>query len=204
VRVHVPDGTRGTLSGCGPMEQGTFVRGRAPDVNNRVCVSGKLTVAPEQLGSGGLKQYAVPTPTPTPTPTAEPSRGSITSPAPGSLVSGGVLVLVRAPAGQRVEVQWGAGAAPAAWRSLALSSIGAGESYSGWDTGGLVPGPYTLRMLVNGSTVSTVSVVVAAVATPTPAPTLAVPTPTPLTTPSPMPTPGATATPSPTSTRNSR
>ena len=32
VSVHVPDGTRGLTSGCGPMEKGVFVRGTAPDV----------------------------------------------------------------------------------------------------------------------------------------------------------------------------
>lgn len=200
MRVHVPDGTRGTLRGCGPIEQGTFVRGRAPDVNNRVCINGKLTVAPEQLGSGGLKQYAVPTPTPTATATPEPWRGSITSPAPGSLVNGGVLVLLRAPAGERVEVQWGAGTSPSTWRSLAVTAIGAGEYYAGWDTGPLAPGAYMLRLVVNGDAVATIPVRVAPLTASTPA--LATPASTPLTTPTPQPAPASpTATPSPSRTR---
>ncbi|MGE3856099.1 MAG: hypothetical protein AB7G21_03955, partial [Dehalococcoidia bacterium] len=179
--VHVPDGTRNLTRGCGPVQKGLFVRGRAPDVNNRVCKDGRLFVAPEQLGSGGLKPYVVPTPspskTPEPTATAAPSsNGSITSPAPGSTVSGGVLVLARASGGL-VTVQWGEGTSPGAWRSLAATPIGPGEYYAGWNTSALRPGIYTVRLLVNGEMASAVLVRVAG-EEPTP-------TTTPLTTPPP-------------------
>jgi membrane peptidoglycan carboxypeptidase len=54
VPVHVPDGSRGLLGGCGPIEQGLFAKGTEPDVNNRVCKNGVVTIPPEQLGTGGL------------------------------------------------------------------------------------------------------------------------------------------------------
>lgn len=186
VSVHVPDGTRNLLAGCGPVEKGLFVRGRAPDVNNRVCVNGKLTVAPEQLGSGGLKPYVVPTPSPTETPEAT-SRGTITSPSSGATVSGGVLVLARASGGS-VAIQWGEGTAPSNWRSLSATPIGPGEWYAGWNTTGLKPGIYAVRLMVGGEVASTVLVRIAGEAA-------ATPTPTPLTTPTPQRTPLGTPTP---------
>jgi membrane peptidoglycan carboxypeptidase len=64
VPVHVPDGSRGLLGGCGPIEQGLFARGTEPDVNNRVCKSGVVTVARDQLGTGGLGASTGPTPRP--------------------------------------------------------------------------------------------------------------------------------------------
>ncbi len=62
VPVHVPDGSRGLLGGCGPIEQGLFAKGTEPDVNNRVCKNGVVTIPPEQAGTGGLG--ATPSPQP--------------------------------------------------------------------------------------------------------------------------------------------
>ncbi len=188
VSVFVPDGTKGPVAGCGPVEKGLFVRGSAPDQNNSVCVNGKLTVAPEQLGSGGLRPYVPPAPTPE----QGNGRGLITSPAPGASVSGGVLILARAPNGQRVELQWGAGSSPSSWNGLGATSITSGEYYAGWNAAGLAPGSYTLRLLVEGETAATVQVRVGPVGATTPVGTAtSTPTPsaTPLRTPTPTPRP---------------
>jgi membrane peptidoglycan carboxypeptidase len=52
--VHVPDGSRGQLAGCGPIEEALFVQGTAPDVNNRVCQQGRIGIPDDQAGTGGL------------------------------------------------------------------------------------------------------------------------------------------------------
>ncbi len=54
VPVHVPDGSLGLLFNCGPVEQGLFADGMQPDINNRVCKNGAITVPPEQANTGGL------------------------------------------------------------------------------------------------------------------------------------------------------
>jgi membrane peptidoglycan carboxypeptidase len=54
VPVHVPDGSRGLLAGCGPIELGLFANGSVPDVNNRVCYNGRVVVPDDQIGTGGL------------------------------------------------------------------------------------------------------------------------------------------------------
>jgi membrane peptidoglycan carboxypeptidase len=79
VPVRVPDATRNTLFGCGPTEQGLFVDDRKPDPNNRICVNGVIRVPPEQLGTGGLRQW-VPVAPPTPSPTASPTPGASPTP----------------------------------------------------------------------------------------------------------------------------
>jgi membrane peptidoglycan carboxypeptidase len=53
VPVHVPDGSLGL--GCGTTEQGLFAEGTQPDINNRVCKNGAVTVPPEQANTGGLQ-----------------------------------------------------------------------------------------------------------------------------------------------------
>ncbi|HTE84100.1 MAG TPA: transglycosylase domain-containing protein, partial [Dehalococcoidia bacterium] len=54
VPVHVPDGSRGLLAGCGPVEFGLFVNGNLPDINNRVCYNGRVVIPDDQAGTGGL------------------------------------------------------------------------------------------------------------------------------------------------------
>jgi membrane peptidoglycan carboxypeptidase len=60
--VHVPDGSRGLVGGCGPIEQALFVSGTAPDVNNRVCVQGRIVIPEDQRGTGGLSDGFAPQP----------------------------------------------------------------------------------------------------------------------------------------------
>ncbi|HTE85178.1 MAG TPA: transglycosylase domain-containing protein [Dehalococcoidia bacterium] len=94
VPVHVADGSLGLLGGCGPIEQGLFAEGMQPDVNNRVCKNGTLTVPPEQANTGGLQADGrvcdlV-------TPTASASTGA--SPPSRPLCSGGTFSFGGAPA----------------------------------------------------------------------------------------------------------
>jgi membrane peptidoglycan carboxypeptidase len=72
VKVHVPDGSRGLLGGCGPIEDGLFARGTEPDVNNRVCRNGAVVVPQEQVGTGGLGTTVSPNARPGPDPALSP------------------------------------------------------------------------------------------------------------------------------------
>ena len=88
VPVHVPDGSLGELYGCGPIEQGLFVDGHQPDVNNRVCKNGVIVVPPEQAGTGGLDATGRVCDLNTPTP--QPNTGKIpVVPTRCAFVSGG-------------------------------------------------------------------------------------------------------------------
>jgi len=122
VPVHVPDGSRGLLGGCGPIEQGLFANGDQPDQNNRVCKNGAIVVPQEQANTGGLEADGrvcnLVTPTPDPSTgrippsgtsctsalysgggTATPSTGSV--PAPTCVLQGQPQVVVPCPAGVR-------------------------------------------------------------------------------------------------------
>lgn len=70
VPVHEADGSLGLVGGCGPIVQGLFASGDQPDVNNRVCKNGALTVPQEQANTGGLQANGrvcdLVTPTPDP------------------------------------------------------------------------------------------------------------------------------------------
>jgi membrane peptidoglycan carboxypeptidase len=84
VPVHVPDGSRGLLGGCGPIEQGLFANGDQPDQNNRICKNGAIVVPQEQANTGGLEADGrvcnLVTPTPDPrTGQIPPSGTSCTS-----------------------------------------------------------------------------------------------------------------------------
>jgi len=84
VPVHVPDGSRGLLGGCGPIEQGLFANGDQPDQNNRICKNGAIVVPQEEANTGGLEADGrvcnLVTPTPDPrTGQIPPSGTSCTS-----------------------------------------------------------------------------------------------------------------------------
>ena len=55
VPVHVLDRSRGLLVGCGATEQGLFVRGTQPDINNRICVDGRIQGATRAAGHERLR-----------------------------------------------------------------------------------------------------------------------------------------------------
>ncbi|MEX2447048.1 MAG: transglycosylase domain-containing protein [Dehalococcoidia bacterium] len=198
VPVRVPDGSLRT-GGCGPMRQGLFVRGTEPDSNNRVCRDGRLTIPAEQVGTGGLpanyrlRQPCVPdaerersgdddrardrdncptataTPTSTPTPTIGGRAGRLMTPASGASVSGSIAVVGHFGGDGDVAMQWGAGPSPGSWSALGVAASGS-NVFASWDTSALSPGIYTVRMLVDGSVVSVVTVQVGSDGSATPAP----------------------------------
>lgn len=79
--VHVPDGSRHLLAGCGPVEQGLFAQGTQPDVNNRVCRNGAVVIPEDQFGTGGLGKPGNGAP-PQPAPPGPPSRPIRQNPPP--------------------------------------------------------------------------------------------------------------------------
>lgn len=122
---------------------------------------------------------------------AESSADAITAPRPGAAVSGQVEVRGTAgsvgPSFRSYRLEVGAGAAPGSWQPIGPERDRAvtGGVLGLWDTGGLAPGPYTLRLRVfdegGHETESRVTVSVAAApgptaATPTAAPTAILPT----------------------------
>ena len=91
----------------------------------------------------------------------------ITVPAWGATVSGVVTVTGRAASGdfESYRLEYGAGASPAAWTAILESTTPVSDAVLGsWDTRGLAPGTYTLRLVVRDrgrgelSTTATVTV----------------------------------------------
>jgi membrane peptidoglycan carboxypeptidase len=75
----------------------------------------------------------------------------ITVPAWGASVSGVVTVTGRAASGdfESYRLEYGAGASPAAWTVIQESTAPVSDAVLGsWDTRGLAPGTYTLRLVV--------------------------------------------------------
>ena len=146
VPVRVFDRSRGPIVGCGAVQQGLFARGSQPDVNNRICVNGRVQVPPEQLGTGGLGPY-FPDP-----PLVTVGTAAFVSPAVRAVVSGVVAVVVRPPAsGARASsyrIEWGAGASPASWITLpGMQQLGGGLVLASWDVSALPAGEYSLRVV---------------------------------------------------------
>ena len=115
---------------------------------------------------------------------------TISSPVWNATVGGVVTVSGRAVSGDfdSYRLEYGAGASPTDWTLIHESSSSVTDSTLGvWDTKGLAPGTYTLRLVVNDrtrgelTTLATVKVSASATATATPRPkgkTTATPTPT--------------------------
>ena len=91
----------------------------------------------------------------------------ITVPAWGASVGGVVTVTGRAASGdfESYRLEYGAGASPAAWTVIQESTAPVSDAVLGsWDTRGLAPGTYTLRLVVRDrgrgelSTTATVTV----------------------------------------------
>jgi membrane peptidoglycan carboxypeptidase len=91
----------------------------------------------------------------------------ITVPAWGASVGGVVTVSGRAASGdfESYRLEYGAGASPAAWTVIQESTTPVSDAVLGsWDTRGLAPGTYTLRLVVRDrgrgelSTITTVTV----------------------------------------------
>jgi membrane peptidoglycan carboxypeptidase len=75
----------------------------------------------------------------------------ISTPAWGSAVSGVVTVTGRAASGdfESYRLEYGAGASPVAWTVIQESTTAVSDAVLGsWDTRGLAPGTYTLRLVV--------------------------------------------------------
>ncbi|MGD0765764.1 MAG: hypothetical protein ABR978_05600, partial [Dehalococcoidia bacterium] len=112
---------------------------------------------------------------------------SISSPAWNANVGGVVTVVGRAASNDfdSYRLEYGAGASPTDWTVIQQSSTPVTDSTLGsWDTRGLSPGKYTLRLVVSDrtrgelTTLATVNVSIAAAATTTPKPKTATPKPT--------------------------
>jgi len=115
----------------------------------------------------------------------------ITVPAWGATVSGVITVSGRAASGdfESYRLEYGAGASPAAWTAILESTTLVSDAVLGsWDTRGLAPGAYTLRLVVRDrgrgelSTITTVTV--GRRGSPTP---VSSPHPSPTSTPTPQP-----------------
>jgi hypothetical protein len=143
--VYVLDRSRGPIIGCGRKQPGLFARGTQPDINNRVCVDGRVRVPTEQLGTGGLGPY-VPDVVMLPV----TSEVMFMSPVARSQVSGRVTVVAR-PMGTDVRpyrIEWGAGASPTVWTPLITARQPGGTFLlATWDTSALPPGAYSLRVV---------------------------------------------------------
>ena len=103
----------------------------------------------------------------------------ISQPSAGANVSGVVQVTGRAssPAFQSYRLEYGAGAAPASWTQIVQRSTEVSSGTLGsWNTAGLEPGTYTLRLVVvdrqRGQLSATVTVNVSGAPAPTPTPPL--------------------------------
>jgi len=112
----------------------------------------------------------------------------ISAPAWGATVSGVVTVSGRTVSGEfeSYRLEYGAGVSPTGWTLIQESNQPVSDSTLGtWDTRGLTPGAYTLRLVVIDrgrgelSTIATVSIASGRTPTPKPSPTPKV-TPTPL------------------------
>jgi hypothetical protein len=125
------------------------------------------TVAPTETPSPTQTPSPVPTQTPSPTPATtptatvtptpvalEPLQARLVEPLPGSVVSGDVLVMGSAD-GQgfaRYMIEYAPGNSPNAedWQPLGpeITTPVSGGLLATWQTGGLTPGTYTLRLRV--------------------------------------------------------
>lgn len=122
-----------------------------------------LPLAPTETSGGGSADVAA----------------IIFQPTAGANVSGAVQVTGRASSSafQSYRLEYGAGAAPDSWTQITSRSSEVTSGTLGtWNTAGLAPGPYTLRLVVNdrqrGQLTATVTVNVVAPPAPTPTPPL--------------------------------
>lgn len=149
VAVRVLDRSSGLLTGCGSVQQGLFLRGTQPDINNRICLDGHIQVPSEQLGTGGLGPYVAEELPFNPTAT-------FLAPAAGSSVTGAVALVARplTSDAHQYRFEWRA-VAPSTWTPLpAVRQIDGDLLYAIWNVDSLAAGEYILRIVRVGDGLS--------------------------------------------------